>query len=255
MLKGADMKVFQAAISSGLSVFVKPLFSERATSSDDFFVGDYFCHYSDDNTEYDTGLKFLKEILPNAPEIDANAVEWFGNPLKMDRHEYLHYGNEASVGYVYSSAAIIVAVPSWKDRRQSARMMSPPPNYDSYISHAEEFEGRWARSLQHFLKKESVIAFVYQNGQDGKHRNNRDAEALIESSDTQPIPKACFSRERSVLEKTALSKATKAIVVVISPAFGGWTPRPSVGGVERDSQNMPNGFFTKISLVESFGVI
>ncbi|KAI9326008.1 hypothetical protein BDR26DRAFT_151354 [Obelidium mucronatum] len=218
MLKGADMKVFQAAISSGLQVFVKPLFSDHLSSRSRFFLGDSFGNVGD-NSMYESGLEFLKSALPNAVEIDSSKVLWFGKPLQMDCHEYAHYGNEASVGYIYSSAAIIVVVPSWKNRHDAAltKNLPSPPKCDSYICYAEEFDSNWAGFLQHFLKKHSISAFVQQNDHHGSYRSNRDAKIFINSPDAQPVPNSCVSRERTIIEQSNLAQATNMIVVIISP--------------------------------------
>ncbi|KAI9328158.1 hypothetical protein BDR26DRAFT_874445 [Obelidium mucronatum] len=165
LLKGADMSVFEAAVACGLQVFVKPLYDGA--------------RYTDSR---------------HVVEVDNKKVVWFGSPLKMNRHEYLHYGNEATVGYVYSSAVIMVVVPAWKDLT---------PNYNAYISYADEFEAEWADPLQYYLGKHGILA----------HAHKKQNWNQSKSTETK-VPRSCLSRKRSEDEKGILTNARTNTYVV-----------------------------------------
>ncbi|KAJ3030816.1 UNVERIFIED_CONTAM: hypothetical protein HDU68_007733 [Siphonaria sp. JEL0065] len=115
LLKGADMSVFEAALACNLQVFLKPLYDGAQQHT--HVLGTQFRGFGESpDEEFGEGWNFLQKVVGNVIEVDDKKVVWFGHALKMDRHEYLHYGNQATVAYVYSSAVIVVVVPPWKDR-------------------------------------------------------------------------------------------------------------------------------------------
>ncbi|KAI9331731.1 hypothetical protein BDR26DRAFT_662449 [Obelidium mucronatum] len=226
LLKGADMSVFEAAFACGLQVFVKPLY-EASQYTESFVLGTQFMQFEvSKGHQYGWKGDYLADVAGDIVEVDNKKVVWFGTPLKMNRHEYLHYGNEATVDYVYSSAVIMVHVPSWKDRQQqfmadvaTAPAESSPTCNNVYVSHADEFDAEWADPLRYYLKKHGVLAYVYEKqNQNGISRNQRAEKLILEPLEpTTKVPKSCLSRERSEQEKAALS-SNATIIVVISPA-------------------------------------
>ncbi|KAI9325475.1 hypothetical protein BDR26DRAFT_189064 [Obelidium mucronatum] len=113
LLKGADLDVFKASVACGLKVFVKPLYFEsKEGTGGPFFLGASFKHYCERHWSYPTGTKFLQST--ELVHIDDKKAVWYGKPLILERHAFLC--GRGSVGSVYSSVAIVVVVPAWKDR-------------------------------------------------------------------------------------------------------------------------------------------
>ncbi|ORY21031.1 hypothetical protein BCR33DRAFT_817092 [Rhizoclosmatium globosum] len=117
MLKGTDMQLFQSAVACDLQVFLKPVYGGFSNNEGPvYFVGNKFVHGGNSN-QYEAKLDFLTNTLGGVQvKQSGDNVVWFGEAKNINLHEYMYYGNEASVEYVYSSAVLVVVIPAWKVR-------------------------------------------------------------------------------------------------------------------------------------------
>ncbi|KAJ7211620.1 hypothetical protein GGX14DRAFT_623193 [Mycena pura] len=115
MLKGSDARIRTVAERVGLSTVVRFVYESEdeysGESGNDVLV-DHVLNIEGLNTQYDD-LRAAVEGAGKVLSDSETAVHWVTDCTSLNEVDstFIHYGNEASMGHVYGTAALFVSIP------------------------------------------------------------------------------------------------------------------------------------------------